>query len=168
MLANGEKDHPKLIDIDRESYMRIIEWLDLNGQCYGDLFPNRIEERSFDGAGLETLRAYIEALFGKKIAVQPEYALVNLVQPDESRILMMPLPVVEGGWGQMKGYKDRTDPAYKKMAELVESCIKHRSHENTKGWDPTWEMGAAERWVVDARTRYLSQWTNGQETAKSE
>ncbi len=44
ILANGDKNH-RLIDVDRERYMRIIEWLGLNGQCYGHLFPNKIEER---------------------------------------------------------------------------------------------------------------------------
>ncbi len=29
-------------NMDRDSYMRIIEWLDLNAQCYGDLFPNKL------------------------------------------------------------------------------------------------------------------------------
>jgi hypothetical protein len=48
MLAKGDKHHKKLKDVDHEGYMRIIEWLDLNGQCFGDLFPNRIEGRSFD------------------------------------------------------------------------------------------------------------------------
>jgi len=165
MLANGEKKHPKLIDMDRESYMRIVEWLDLNGQCYGDLFPNRPEERSFNDKGVEALRAYVKELFGDKLAAQPEVALVNLVQPDESRILMMPLPVNQGGWGQLKGFKNKDDPAYGRMAELVEGCINRRSNENTNGWKPTWEMGAAERWVVDARTKYLSRWalTEGKE-----
>jgi len=162
MLANGEKNHPKLIDIDRESYMRIIEWLDLNGQCYGDLFPNRIEGRSFSDKGLTALRAYVKELFGDKIAAQPEHALVNLVQPDESRILMMPLPANQGGWGQLKGFKSKDDPAYRKMAELVAGCINRRSNENTNGWKPTWEMGAAEKWVVDARTKYLAQWATEQ------
>lgn len=162
MLANGEKDHPKLIDIDRESYMRIIEWLDLNGQCYGDLFPNRIEDRSFLDKGVEALRAFAKELFGDRIAAQPEYALVNLVQPEESRILMMPLPVNQGGWGQLRGFKSKDDPAYRKMAELVEGCINRRPNENTNGWEPTWEMGGGEAWVVDARTKYLARWKTEQ------
>ena len=158
MLAKGDKNHEKLMDIDRESYMRVVEWLDLNGQCYGDLFPNRIEDRSFNGSGVTALRDYLKERFGEKIAAQPECALVNLAQPDESRILMMPLPVSEGGWGQMDGFKNKDDPAYKKLVERVEGCINRRSNENIKGWKPTWDMGAAERWVVDARTKYLARW----------
>ena len=161
MLLKGEKKHPKLAEIDRESYMRIIEWLDLNGQCYGDMFPNKLEERRFNGAALNALRAYVKELFGEKIAAQPEYSLVNLVQTDESRILMMPLPESKGGWGQMKGYADKNDPKYKKMVELVEACIQRKQNENINGWEPTWAMGGAERWVVEAREKYLAQLKQG-------
>ena len=163
LLVNGDKHHPKLIDTDHESYMRIIEWLDLNGQCFGDLFPNRIEDRSFNASGVTALRSYAKQLFGEKIAGQPEYALVNVAQPDESRILLMPLPVAMGGWGQIKGFKSKDDPAYKKMAELVEGCIIRRPNENIKGWKPTLAMGAAESWVVDARTKYLGRWAKKKE-----
>jgi cytochrome c553 len=156
-LAHGDKHHKKLIDRDRESYMRIIEWLDINGQCFGDLFPNRIEDRSFDANGVEALRSYIKELFGEKIASQPEYALVNVAQPDESRILLMPLPSSKGGWGQMEGFKSKEDPSYKKMAELVERCIKRRPNENTKGWNPTWAMGGADNWVLQERTKLFAK-----------
>ena len=158
MLAKGDKNHKKLKDVDHEGYMRIIEWLDLNGQCYGDLFPNRIEERSFDNKGLTALRSYAKELLGDKIAKQPEATLVNLSQPDESRILMMPLPANQGGWGQIKGYSSKTDDKYKKMAELVEACIKRNPNENINGWEPTWAMGAGENWVMDARKNYLAKW----------
>jgi len=156
-LANGDKHHKKLIDIDRESYMRIIEWLDLNGQCFGDLFPNRIEDRKFDAKGLDALRSHIKQLFGEKIAAQPEYSLVNVSQPDESRILLMPLPIAAGGWGQIKGFKSKDDPAYKKTVELVNACIIKNENENINGWEPTWEMGGAEKWVTEARAKYLEQ-----------
>jgi len=159
-LANGDKHHKKLIDIDRESYMRIIEWLDLNGQCFGDLFPNRIEDRKFDAKALEALRSYVEQLFGKKIAAQPEYALVNVAQPDESRILLMGLPTAAGGWGQVKGFKSKADPAYKKMVQLVDACIVKNPNENVNGWEPTWDMGGAETWVKEARAKYLEQLKN--------
>ena len=42
------RDNHGKINIDRDSYMRIIEWLDLNAQAVGDLFPNKIEERKLD------------------------------------------------------------------------------------------------------------------------
>jgi hypothetical protein len=157
MLVNGTKKHPKLAKTDRESYMRIIEWLDLNGQCYGDLFPNRIEDRKFDAGGLKALRAYIKELFGDKIAAQPEATLVNVAQPDESRILLMPLPTAAGGWGQIKGFKSKSDPAFRKMVKLVDAAIKRDPNENINGWEPTLKMGAAEKWVTQARDGYLKK-----------
>ena len=156
-LAKGDKHHKSLKDTDYEGYMRIIEWLDLNGQCYGDLFPNRIEDRKFDGRALKDLRSYAKELFGDKIAKQPETTLVNLSQPDESRILLMPLPANKGGWGQIKGYSSKSDEKYKKMAELVEACIIKNPKENTRGWQPTLVMGAGEGWVINARSNYLAK-----------
>ncbi len=100
------------------------------------------------------MKSYIKEVFGDKIAGQPEYALVNVSQPDESSILMMPLPVNKGGWGQISGFKSKDDPAYKKMAELVEACIKRHPNENTNGWEPTWDMGGGEKWVIEARANY--------------
>jgi hypothetical protein len=156
-LASGDKHHKSLKDIDRESYMRIIEWLDLNGQCFGDLFPNRIEDRKFDEGKLKELRSHVAQLLGEKIAAQPATTLVNVAQPDESRILMMPLPVSAGGWGQAKGFKSKSDPAYKKMLAMVNACIKKNPSENVNGWEPTWEMGGAENWVKEARAKYIEQ-----------
>ena len=74
---------------------------------------------------------------------------------------MMPLPESKGGWGQMKGYADKNDPKYKKMVELVEACIQRKQNENINGWEPTWAMGGAERWVVEAREKYLAQLKQG-------
>ena len=166
MLAKGDKNHKKLIDRDREGYMRIIEWLDLNAQAFGDLFPNKIEDRQIDHSGMQKLKAYVKELFGDKIARQPDYALVNVVQPGESRILNMPLPVDKGGWGQIKGYSSKTDPKYKKMAELVEACIRRKKDENINGWEPTVVMGGGEKWVVEARAKYLAQWEKKEEEKK--
>ena len=156
-LAEGDKHHKSLKDTDRESYMRVIEWMDLNAQCFGDLFPNKIEERGINNAGVNPLQTYVKELFGDTIAKQPIGALINFVQPDESRILMMPLPENKGGWGQIKGYSSKTDDKYKKMAELIEACIKRHPNENTNGWQPTWAMGGGEDWVISARTNYLQR-----------
>lgn len=159
MLLKGEKNHPKLAETDRESYMRIIEWLDLNGQCFGDLFPNRIEDRGFDPEGLKSLRAYAKEIYGDMVARQPEQALVNVAQPDESRILMMGLPEKAGGWGQVNAFTDKGDARYIRMAERVEGAISRSGNENTNGWEPTWEQGGAEPWVVEARSNYLHKVT---------
>ncbi len=149
MLLSG-----KMVKMDRESYMRVIEWLDLNAQCYGDLFPNKLEERRFDNNALRELRAYAKQLLGDKIAGQPDRALINVAQPDESRILMAPLPVAAGGWGQMKGFTSKTDSKFKRMVQLVDKCIVKKANENRNGWTPSLECGGAEGWVMKERRKY--------------
>jgi hypothetical protein len=149
------KNHGKC-NMDKDSYMRIIEWMDVNAQCYGDLFPNKLEERKIDAAALTQLRAYAKELFGEKIAKQPDRALINTVQIDESRILMAPLATKAGGWGQIPGYASRDDPKYKKMAALVDKCIVRKANENKRGWQPTLEAGGGEKWVMEERAKFLS------------
>ncbi len=152
MLLSG-----KMVKMDRESYMRVIEWLDLNAQCYGDLFPNKLEERRFDNNALRELRGYAKQLFGDKIAGQPERALINVAQPDESRILMMALPVKDGGWGQMKGFTSKSDSKFKRMVQLVDRCIVKKANENRNGWKPSLECGGGESWVMKERKSYRGQ-----------
>ena len=150
------KNHGKC-NMDRDSYMRIIEWLDLNAQCYGDLFPNKLEERTIDEEAMGKLREYAKELFGEKITGQPERALINTAQPDESRILMAPLAANAGGWGQIDGFKSKQDPAYKKMVKLVDECIVPCENENRNGWKPTIAAGAGEEWVIESRRQYLDK-----------
>jgi hypothetical protein len=152
------ENHGK-VNMDRDSYMRVIEFLDLNAQCYGDLFPNKLEQRQINGKAMAELRAYIKELFGEKLAAQPERALINTVQVDESRILMAPLSSAAGGWGQIKGWVDKNDPSFLKMQQLVEKCIIHSPTENTNGWEPTIEQGGGEQWVVEEQQKYL-KWIN--------
>jgi hypothetical protein len=149
------KNHGKC-NMDKDSYMRIIEWMDVNAQCYGDLFPNKLEERRINAKAMTALRAYVKELFGAKISKQPDRALINTVQVDESRILAAPLAKKAGGWGQLPGYASKADPKYKKMAALVDKCIVHRANENTRGWQPTLEAGGGERWVVQERAKFIS------------
>ena len=149
------KNHGKC-NMDTDSYMRIIEWMDVNAQCYGDLFPNKLEQRRIDAKAMTALRAYAKTLFGAKIAAQPDRALINTVQIDESRILMAPLATKAGGWGQIPGYASKSDPKYKKMAALVDKCIVRNNNENTRGWQPTLEAGGGERWVIESRAKLIS------------
>jgi hypothetical protein len=118
------KGHSKL-RLPREDLERIITWLDLNAQQYGDYSFNRIEDRKPAPEGEKALRAYVTKLFGEKLASQPFSALVNVGQPNESRILMAPLAEDAGGWGQIEkgGWTTKSDPAYKKMAAMVEASI---------------------------------------------
>ena len=147
------KNHGKC-NMDKDSYMRIIEWLDVNAQCYGDLFPNKLEERRIDPNAMKALRAYVKQLFGDKIAAREDRALINTAQIDESRILMAPLPATAGGWGQIKGYTSKADPKYTKMAALVDKCIVRKSNENTRGWEPKLDAGGGENWVMTDRANY--------------
>jgi hypothetical protein len=153
MLA---KNHGN-VNMDRDSYMRVIEFMDLNAQCYGDLFPHKLEQRQIDAKALAGLRTYVKEVFGEKLAAQPERALINTVQVDESRILMAPLASAAGGWGQIKGWADKDDSGYRKMAKLVEKCIIHSPTENTNGWEPTFEQGGGEKWVADEQQKYLKR-----------
>jgi hypothetical protein len=151
MLAKNHSD----VNMDRDSYMRVIEFMDLNAQCYGDLFPNKPEQRQIDGKALAELRAYVKEVFGEKLAAQPERALINTVQVDESRILMAPLAKAAGGWGQIKGWPDKNDPGFQKMQQLVEKCIIHSPTENINGWEPTLDQGGGEPWIVEEQQKYL-------------
>lgn len=150
------KGHQKL-DLDKDSFHRIVDWLDLNAQCYGDLFPNKVEQRRFNNEALGKLREYVKQLFGDELAGQPERALVNLAQPDESRILCAPLDVKAGGWGQIQGWKDRNEPGCRKMAELVEACIVRDANENLTGWYPSHEQGGGEEWVIKDQEEYIEK-----------
>ena len=120
LLANHQK-----VNLDKESFARLIDWLDLNAQCYGDYSFNRIEDRRADAAGEKALRAYILARFGEALSTQPYAALVNVAQPDESRILMAPLATAAGGWGQITagGWATREDPDFQKARQLVDASI---------------------------------------------
>jgi len=149
------KNHGKC-NMPKDDYMRIIEWLDLNAQCYGDLFPNKLEERRIDASAMKELRAYAKQLFGEKLAAQEDRALINVAQIDESRILMAPLAATAGGWGQIKnGFASKNDPKYVKMAALVDKCIIRSPTENTQGWEPKLEAGGGETWVVEDRKKYI-------------
>jgi len=118
--------------INDESLQRIVDWLDLNAQYYGDYSRNRIEDCRTSGNDEKTLRERIAAEFGPKLAEQPLEALINIAMPSESRILNAPLAVAAGGWGQItkNGWKSKLDPGYLEMRKLVEATIvPHDSHD---------------------------------------
>ncbi len=145
------------VNIDRESFQRIVDWLDLNAQCYGDLFPNKVEERRIDAEGVKKVREQARTYFGDHVTNSPERALINAAQPDESRVLMAPLAEAAGGWGQVPGWASRNDPGYTTMVMLVEQSIIRLPHENTRGWQPTREQGGGEEWVIRERAEYVAQ-----------
>ncbi|MCF7954366.1 MAG: discoidin domain-containing protein [Phycisphaerae bacterium] len=148
------KNHGK-VNMDHDSYMRIIEWLDLNAQATGDLFPNKIEERKLDKNKMQTLRQFVRQHLGDKLADQPDHALVNPALPEESRALMLSLSIEQGGWAEKGVYTSKEDPRFKKLSELVEDCIIRTKNENQNGWYPALECGGGEEKFIKERKRYI-------------
>ncbi len=119
LLANHQK-----VNLPREDFQRLIDWLDLNSQANGDSSHNRIEHSRIDGAKERELREAVKARFGEALAKQPIYALVNIANPDESRLLMAPLAKEAGGWGQIeKGWASREDSDYARFRALIAAAI---------------------------------------------
>lgn len=128
-------DHRKYVTLDRESFQCIIDWLDLNAQYYGDYSWNRLEDRNISGQGERALRQHIKQLFGPELAAQPIEALINVAQPDQSRILNAPLALNAGGWGQINTnlFSSKAEPAYKKMLELIDASIENLQYNDLAG-----------------------------------
>ncbi len=132
MLRAGHKGRVKL---DPDSFLRIVEWLDLNAQFLGSYSFNQLEWRRPSPAGERALRAYVRERFGPKLASQPFAALVNAAAPEESRILKAPLAVAAGGWGQIRkgGWTSTSDPSFQKMRKLVEASIQPLPYHDIAG-----------------------------------
>jgi hypothetical protein len=131
MLLKGHEE----VQLDRSSMQRIINWADLNAQCFGTYSWNRDEWRQIDQDAERLLRDHIRGTFGEDLAQQPLAALVNVAIPSESRILKAPLTVSAGGWGQIEEgcWKTTDDPGYKKMYELVQNAIKPLPYQDIAG-----------------------------------
>jgi hypothetical protein len=110
-------------ELDSASWERVITWLDVNAQLYGNYSFNREENRTAEPAGEKALRAYVKECFGEALSSQPFETLVNNGCIDESRILNAPLAAAAGGWGQLAGWKSRDEAGYKKMRELVAASL---------------------------------------------
>ncbi len=125
LAGHPDKEGRKRVELDRQSFQRVADWLDLNAQFYGDYSFNRIENRHPGPEREKMLRTAIEKQFGAELAKEPYAMLVNVANPAESRILMAPLPVAAGGWGQIadKAYRGANDPGYLEMRRLVEASI---------------------------------------------
>ena len=98
--------HGKRVVLDRESFQRIVDWLDLNAQYYGDYSWDRPERHPPVAEGERELRRHVEARCGAchaGLAAQPLAALVNLAMPEESRVVKAPLARAGGGWEACTG-----------------------------------------------------------------
>ena len=136
MLLAGhlDKEGKPRVNLDRDSFQRIVDWLDLNAQFYGDYSFNRIERTRPSADGEKALREHITKRFGQELAGQPFPALVNTALPAESRILLAPLAEKAGGWGQVaNGWAGTDDPDYQKTRQLVEACIRPPSRHDVAG-----------------------------------
>jgi hypothetical protein len=127
MLLDGhpDKEGKKRVELDRESFQRVVDWLDVNAQLYGDYSHNRIEMQPPSREGEKLLREAIAKRFGAELAGQPYAALANVANPSESRVLMAPLPVAAGGWGQVAqgAFSGKSDPGWQEMLKLVEGSV---------------------------------------------
>ncbi|NQT88566.1 hypothetical protein HQ560_17505, partial [bacterium] len=151
------KGHEK-VTLDPQNLQAVIDWLDLNAQLFGDFSWNRIEHRRSDPAGEKALRAQIAERFGPKLAAQPFAALVNVAQPDQSRILRGPLPLDAGGWGQLEpAWTSAEDPAYREMQERVAASIQPLKYHDV--------AGACGRALQGGKCICKSCWVRGAETA---
>ncbi len=122
LLLEGDANHRPL---EGQSLRRVVQWLDLNAEFYGDYSWNKPEWQPADPQGEKALREEIGRVFGSELAQQPYAALVNATLPGESRILQAPLAVEAGGWGQIAqgGWKSTEEAGYRKMVRLVADSL---------------------------------------------
>jgi hypothetical protein len=125
LAGHPDKDGLPRVRLDRESFARIADWLDMNAVCYGDYSWNKPEWREPSPDGERALREHVRARFGAVLADTPFAALVNVSLPEESRVLKAPLAVTAGGWGQISenAWRDTNDPGCAAMRRLVETAI---------------------------------------------
>ena len=110
-------------ELDPQSWQRVITWLDVNAQLYGNYSFNRNESRKPNPEGEKALREAIKAQFGEALSKQPFEALVNNGCIEESRILMAPLAAAAGGWGQLNTWTSTQDAGYQAMKAKVEAAL---------------------------------------------
>jgi hypothetical protein len=162
MLLSGHPDEngkPR-VNLDRESFARIVDWLDANAVCYGDYSWNKPEWREASPDGERALREHVRGRFGPAVAEQPFAALVNVAQPEESRILKASLAAKAGGWALLpeREWRDAADPDYLRMRQLVDASITPLSDHDIAG-----ACGHADRcacdscWVRDAEAEHREE-----------
>ena len=145
-------------ELDPASWERVITWLDVNAQLYGNYSFNREENRTPDPEGEKALRAYVKECFGDALAAQPFEALVNNGCLDESRLLNAPLAAAAGGWGQIEKWKSRDDEGFKKMRALAAASLAPLAFHDSEG-----TCGSPERcrcgacWVKPYEAEYRAQ-----------
>ena len=161
LLLAGDQDHQPLggpDGIDPEGFQRIVDWLDVNAEFYGDYSWNKREWLAADPEGEQTLRQHIAEQFGATLAAEPYAALVNVSLPAESRILKAPLTIEAGGWGQVPGgWTSTSEAGYGRMLELVRESIESPLTEDICGTCDLTPCECRSCWVRDARAGYRAK-----------
>ena len=121
-LLNSKK-HRKKVKLNKDDMARIVDWLDLNCQFYGDYEHEKEENRKISANDEKAIRALIKTYLGAELAAQPIEALINVGYPAQSRILNLPLAASAGGWGQTKKWSSKKDARYKKLADLINKAL---------------------------------------------
>ena len=169
MLLVGDKNHPPLGGVgglDRDSFRRIVYWLDLNAVFYGDYSWNKPDWRHVSPEGEKALREHIRATFGPKLAEEPYAALVNKAMPELSRILLAPLAKDAGGWGQIDhGWASTGEPGYRKMRELVEASLEPWPYRDVAGTSGRENGPCQADWIGKAHGAYRERVTTGRQPA---
>ena len=123
LAGHADKDGKRRVKLDADSFHRIAAWLDLNVQYCGDYSGrNRPERAGFDTQAVKQLTDQLRQAGGElaRLADQPVHALLNRAAPGESRVLLAPLAVSAGGWGQITpAFRSVDEPAYKAIHALV-------------------------------------------------
>lgn len=122
LLGILDKHHDvQLEPVERQA---LAAWMDLNAPFYGSWSWNKSEFSKIDEGGETSLRKHIRSCLGEVVAQQPIDALINRVEPEKSRVLLAPLAIVAGGWGQFGPlWPDRTNPDFLTMHRLVMATI---------------------------------------------
>jgi hypothetical protein len=158
LLLEGDEHHVSLAKQDPVAFRRMIYWLDLNAQYFGDYSWNKREWLKAIPAGEAALRAYVAALFGPETASQPYAALVNTTAPEDSRILRGPLATASGGWGQFDApWPSADDDRYRQMRALVLDSMEPLPAQDVHGTCslPTCECLSC--WVREARAEFRAK-----------
>lgn len=167
LAGHPDEDGKPRVQLDTESFDRIVQWLDMNAVFYGDYSWNKAEWRNPNPAGEKQLRAYIREAcssvfgmeLGETLAEQTFEALVNVSLPSESRILLGPLSTDAGGWGTINGgpWKSKQSPQFRRMLELVKASIEPLATQDVAGTCNQNPCRCGTCWVRKARHDFIEQ-----------
>jgi|GEM_PF-114446 len=163
LLLYGDEHHPALAARDRESFLRVILWLDLNAQFFGDYSWNKEEWKKVNPQGEKELRDFARQLFGETVASAPLEALVNPCNAEESRIVCAPLVEAAGGWGQWQNPNSWTtkNGDYQKMLALVKNVYFPSKADDKFGACQLTPCECESCWVQKANIEYRQKLLSG-------